>query len=750
MSQSQNDSLCKLYAEHAKKLSQKDDDVKLIRNVLQSVFCIYKALALRLNLSTFMTTTHVCSRSTNCQPHSEMMLKNKGWLPRSHDILDKHVYLCTQGNVHVCNTKRFQFENVTKDYAFGNVKMLSRDLIEIVCPKRSVSIVLNLVGCSTVNSSAGECVCLISNQTKGYMQVETFIPGVKPTSDSLSDPYGLIANEYPVNCASHQTQHIKEKVLTQNTAQINQQLRRNVKPSSKRSVDDLDCDEDSDHERHLNEERKKRRLNAPEIAQSQPLTKGVLKGVDSKSNKTFNMKHLGNSFKEHLASQHSSRRPLSYYSTAKKKNVGVHKNRSNWSDGSVASRNSVNRHIGFTYQSIYDVKTENNVKNEVTNTVSFKGSGGFGLARSNKGGKRARRNYNTSINTSNSDYDDGINQRNMNRGTGCKKHIEKQSMLLMTEKLQRKLDKGEKRRKRHDEFRKIIDISNDNDTDNDDTTIPSESVRDSSLNLENSPDTTYSASVPVKNDILHIPQYSEDEKKCYDLLFHLFYSDVRTKICVQSDRFVKDKAQRAVKKYYTNTVARKDPFYTYTNFVDMFSTWVVTVKEHTKIKRTPKLPIDMNFVKFFIKYSQLQWKIISQSSYGRSLLQSAPNKRTLSTRGKTIRVRGRGGSSASGGRSKNMVSCISNRNVCLALLYLMRSNKWKVNGRVVIPYNYYIASHLPQIKDLEYYGENIKVITSCIVLIKTVYEKMAKNNESIPYDAIESIRMDKQAFNEPK
>jgi hypothetical protein len=147
---------------------------------------------------------------------------------------------------------------------------------------------------------------------------------------------------------------------------------------------------------------------------------------------------------------------------------------------------------------------------------------------------------------------------------------------------------------------------------------------------------------------------SEDKELALEavvLLINLFYSDKRTEIYNRSTRGPRDRGQRASKTLWANAIkmhrrykgpastrgrgtgkgrttgARKNAAdnsrsnvpgsgatgYVGFNTIAGFAKYVDVVARNTKIKKTPRLPVDVNFVHFFVMHALLQWKIVSAS-----------------------------------------------------------------------------------------------------------------------------------------
>ena len=97
-----------------------------------------------------------------------------------------------------------------------------------------------------------------------------------------------------------------------------------------------------------------------------------------------------------------------------------------------------------------------------------------------------------------------------------------------------------------------------------------------------------------------------------------------------------------------------------------FTVYRNMVLKFTKIKKTPRLPTNEEFINFFVKHAMLQWSIIKKSPYGQSIIRSnSENKRTpqgdvtltsFSTGHKTIKNRGKRKSTLSSSSSTTVAT----------------------------------------------------------------------------------------------
>ena len=268
----------------------------------------------------------------------------------------------------------------------------------------------------------------------------------------------------------------------------------------------------------------------------------------------------------------------------------------------------------------------------------------------------------------------------------------------------------------------------------------------------------------------------------------------------QPQRNTSPNLQQPVKK----TLSQSDldliasiPPYVGFNSISGFTTYRNAVIKHTKIKKTPRLPVNEDFIEFFVKHSMLQWSIIKKSPYGRSVIQSGVDIKqtsqgdvtltTYSNQPKSYRGRGNrkrqkiddavsslkdaesaegdkisspmqksvgGGSSgktdfattvATVATAKTTAKKTSKKNnhgplsfvgLCLALLYIMRVDSKRVAGRVVVPYCRYVAENIPQIKDLEDYDPRYqcKLITKSTETLKLAYRGMLEEHALMKED----------------
>ena len=144
------------------------------------------------------------------------------------------------------------------------------------------------------------------------------------------------------------------------------------------------------------------------------------------------------------------------------------------------------------------------------------------------------------------------------------------------------------------------------------------------------------------------------------LLMDLFYSPKRTDIYNRSTRAPRDRGERAVKSKWAKAtkeykecvkatsneskriVAPKPDLTSasstppkmagYVGFNSMtgFTIYRNTVLKFTKIKKTPQLAVNEEFISFFTRHAILQWHIIEKSPYGQSIIKnSVDNKRAI-------------------------------------------------------------------------------------------------------------------------
>ncbi len=142
----------------------------------------------------------------------------------------------------------------------------------------------------------------------------------------------------------------------------------------------------------------------------------------------------------------------------------------------------------------------------------------------------------------------------------------------------------------------------------------------------------------------------------------------------------------------------------YLNYFESFLVFCNNV--HDNYIGTPQLEVNNDFIQFFCNIAWAQWRLITNSPYGRQ---------------QTIRL--------------------NPTNICLALLYMIRKGGKTINDRQVIPICEYAGKYTPFPKDLEAYGYHGHNITAGTRHLNCAYQSILKApGKQLPYEELQNYQ----------